>query len=315
MKREIPEVFEALIKNRILSVPVLDNDGKPVFIFSMMHLVNHFVHEFSESELQHLNSKKTSDFFLHYSQLKEKKAGVLSERASQILDTEMKELKHLDPVHLVKEGADILEAVRIFVTARAHRVVVVNPNQQLVGLITQSRILQFVETVLNLIKESDCSLKELNFGFKDVCSINEHQMAISAFKLMREKKISAVAVVNDNGELVGNISANDLKLVGYDLAYFSYLSRPIREYIQWVNDVELEQTPQTSIRSQVLLHQPKSNKDLVTIACVKEDTFSFVIKALNFYRIHRMYIVDKDKRPIGVISIHDVLEKIFKSRM
>jgi len=69
----LPEVFEKLITNRILSVPVVNNEDKVVSLFSMLDLVCYFVNEFSEEQLKGLNSKKTSEFFFHYSTLKERK--------------------------------------------------------------------------------------------------------------------------------------------------------------------------------------------------------------------------------------------------
>jgi len=313
---KIVQVFEKLINNRILSVPVLNKDGEVVSVFSMLDFVNHFVNNFNEEELKGLNTKKTSEFFFHYTDLKEKKREVLSERTAQVIDKEVQEIQTLDPVYTVEEGTNILEAIKILVQSRAHRVVVVDrKNGKLTGLITQSRLLEFLGTMLNSIKEADNTIKKLDLGVNQVITIHENKIAVSAFKLMKEHKISAVAIVNDEGVLMGNISANDLKLVGYDLAYFSYLSRPVREYLQWINDVELELSPNTSIRSQMFLQQQKKDKNLGLVVCTPENTLSFVIKTLNFYHIHRLYIVDDDRRPIGVISIHDILEKIFKPRL
>jgi len=306
----LPEVFEKLITNRILSVPVVNNEDKVVSLFSMLDLVCYFVNEFSEEQLKGLNSKKTSEFFFHYSTLKERKSELLSERTLNVCKKEIKDFQNLDPLFTIEDGVDVFEAIKILVKSGAHRVVVHNKKDgKLTGLITQSRILEFIGTsILDTVDEASQSIAELNLGLKRVISIDEKDMAINAFKLMNEKKISAVAVVDESGVLIGNISANDLKLVGYNLEYFSYLSRPTREYLLWVND----QSSKTSIRSQILLQEKQSDRDLLAITCNVDNTLAFVIKSLNLYHVHRLYIIDKDRRPIGVISIHDILEKLFK---
>jgi len=198
------------------------------------------------------------------------------------------------------------------VESQARRVLVHNHTTgKLTGLITQSRLLEFVGTIQNSISEASCTVEQLNLGFKDVASVHENSMTINAFKLMKDKKISAVAVVDDEGKLVGNISSNDLKLVGNDLTYFTYLARSVREYISWVNSAELLKSP---LRNQSLLQTQKSEKDPFLVNCTKSNTLGFVIRTLNHYRVHRMYIVDDACRPIGVISIHDVLAQLMKNR-
>lgn len=52
----------------------------------------------------------------------------------------------------------------------------------------------------------------MGIGTKPVVTIEENEMAIKAFKVMKEQKVSAVAVVNKDGNLVGTISVNDLKV-------------------------------------------------------------------------------------------------------
>jgi CBS domain-containing protein len=310
----ITEAFEKLIKHKILSIPVLDKSGEAVSIFSMLDLVNHFVNEFDEEEIKCLNTTKTYDYFFHYADLKEKKQEIASERVGQVLQKELKEIETLDPVYMVDDDSDLLDAVKILTDSKSHRVLVYNhPTGKLTGLITQSRLLEFIGTMSNCLDEAHKTIQQLNLGTRQVVSVNEKSMAISAFRLMREKRVSAVAVVNDEGVLVGNISVNDLKLVGYNLSYFTYLSRSVREYLMWISSSEIQQSPHM-IRNQLLLQQQKKETDPIVVTCTKDNTLYFVIKTLNYYRVHRMYLVDESRRPIGVISIHDVLAHIMKSR-
>lgn len=53
---------------------------------------------------------------------------------------------------------------------------------------------------------------EIKHAIDGVVSIHESKLAVDAFKLMRVQGVSAVAVVNDQGIIIGNISAKDLRV-------------------------------------------------------------------------------------------------------
>ena len=45
------------------------------------------------------------------------------------------------------------------------------------------------------------------------------------------------------------------------------------------------------------------------------DKISFVIEALLSHRIHRVFVVDADMKPVSVISLSDILLHFFSSNM
>jgi len=48
--------------------------------------------------------------------------------------------------------------------------------------------------------------------------------------------------------------------------------------------------------------------DNVNPVCVQSNaTLGDVIRTLNFYGIHRVFVVNSQKEPIGVVSLYDVL--------
>ena len=48
----------------------------------------------------------------------------------------------------------------------------------------------------------------------------------------------------------------------------------------------------------------------VVVKAKETDTLSFIIKITNFYRVHRVYIVDSLGKPYGVITLTDLLQEI-----
>lgn len=77
----------------------------------------------------------------------------------------------------------------------------------------------------NLFKDAiQKTIAEINLGTKPVISVNENTPAIETFRLMDNKKISSVAVVDANGTFVGNTSASDLKVKCLNLSLISSFS-------------------------------------------------------------------------------------------
>jgi CBS-domain-containing membrane protein len=58
------------------------------------------------------------------------------------------------------------------------------------------------------------AIGEIGAGKKDVVTICVDELAMEAFKLLEEKKVSALAVVNNDGQLVGEMDSNSLKMIG-----------------------------------------------------------------------------------------------------
>lgn len=53
-----------------------------------------------------------------------------------------------------------------------------------------------------------------DLGFlKKVITVNENIPTIQSFRTIAENNVTAVAVVNNEGKLVGNLSASDLKVI------------------------------------------------------------------------------------------------------
>ena len=45
-------------------------------------------------------------------------------------------------------------------------------------------------------------------------TINIDELAMEGFKLLEAKKVSSIAVVNNDGQLVGEMDSNSLKMIG-----------------------------------------------------------------------------------------------------
>jgi len=105
-----------------------------------------------------------------------------------------------------------------------------------------------------------------------------------AFNLLTEHCISGVAVIDEHGSLVGNVSASDIKIIGPNATEYGQLLLPIKDLL-----------PSS---------QAKSKPIIVNL----NHTVADVIKILSVEKIHRVFIIEKNDKLLGVISPVNLLE-------
>jgi len=279
------EAFQILIDQKIMSLPVVDASRQIKGIFSMFDFLNILLHSVDEKELTSLKDNEVLPFL----QKKQFAAKPLSS---------FSEVGKSEPVVVVKGKEPLLKAVQEMLRTKAHRVLVVDDSGQLINMITQSRVVALLSTMLDSVPDPTKTLQELNLGFKEVLCVPATVTAFQAFKFIADKKVTGVAVVDDNKRLIGNLSVNDLKSLGYRFQFFSLLGQPLSVYTRTVH---------TQYEALVALRPIEH-----VIYAKPEDTFEFAMRMLYAYRIHRIYIADKEMKPVGIISLYDVLAFICK---
>lgn len=79
-------------------------------------------------------------------------------------------------------------------------------------------------------------MRELGFGEQGrLYTVTVEQPLKDAFKLIKERDISAVPVVDDQGKIVGNISARDVRLIVSSAKIYKLLNMSIKAYLDVVN--------------------------------------------------------------------------------
>ncbi|CAG8455613.1 11077_t:CDS:2 [Diversispora eburnea] len=109
-----------------------------------------------------------------------------------------------------------------------------------------------------------------------------NKATLTAFKKIHQVGVSAVAVVNDDGSLVGEVSAADLR--GLNSDRLSDLKKPVIAFL-------------TSCKGDLI--KP--------LTCHGKFTLSQVMSGIIHSKTHRAWVVDEDDIPIGVITLSDIL--------
>lgn len=111
------------------------------------------------------------------------------------------------------------------ILAGIYRLPLLDDKEKPLCLLSQSRLMAIInaDPKNRLGKMAAMTAEELG-GKKDVVTICVDELAMEGFKLLQEKKVSAVAVVNNDGQLVGEMDSNSVKMIGIQ---FSMLASPI----------------------------------------------------------------------------------------
>ena len=163
------------------------------------------------------------------------------------------------------------------------------------GILSQSSIVAFIAS--KCPKGSlDETMTEAGLPFlKDVMTIADTASAAEAFELLDSKRLSGIAVVDEDGKLVGNTSAKDIKRAVLDAGRTSM-------------DVDI-----LSYLASVRQGEAVGKKDKYPSCHVHDDsTVAHVVNVMAKTGFHRVFVVDKDMKPVGVVSFTDVINFVIK---
>lgn len=220
--------------------------------------------------------------------------------------------------HMVKESETVLDLITDKFAKGVHRTIVMKDSDpssvssfggegELIGMISQSDIIKFAEDYEWYDESFDPQVfLNLHWKDRDLISMSEEDTLSEALQQMSTHSLSAVAIVrkensaeNSNKSiLVGNFSASDLRRItqdfsedqakGSSLTLSQYFNMKILDY---------------------LTKYSKSSLNPITInSSDKSLTMRSLVNLFAKCKIHRVWIVDNDQVPQGVITLTDLCQ-------
>mmetsp|Transcript_2306 Transcript_2306/g.6418 ORF Transcript_2306/g.6418 Transcript_2306/m.6418 type:complete len:331 (+) Transcript_2306:104-1096(+) len=198
-----------------------------------------------------------------------------------------------DPFSPVGLRTSVFSAIQKFVKWKAHRLPIIDPEGELIHLLSQFRVIEYLEEHVGASPIASRTVGDLKLGYKDgVYSIKETQTVAEGFQVINEKKVYGIAVLNGEGRIVGNLSASDIRRVVKDGALdFDVLALSVSSFIK------------AGIQS--------DDRTIEGVVCVQasttveEVTMKFVVT-----KVHRLYVIDENERLLGIISTIDLLTQL-----
>jgi CBS domain-containing protein len=273
-----------LSSHKILSAPVVDWKAQRLLGFvDMLDLVS-FVLSLYNADI-------------HQTPLD---SNLLFEKSNQFFSKPIKEIIDLskrNPLCQVLKTSPLWECISLFQRG-LHRVVVTNEERKIVGILSQSDVVRFLAGKMDEhYSFFGKTVEELNLGTYSLITVRDTQPTIAALKILYEHKVSAVAVVNKEGILVGNLSASDLK--GATI----------------VTDSDQGADPFGSLFLPVITFLKQGGMTKFPVGtCTRNTAFNFVLLRILALRVHRLWIVDEKEHPIGVISLTDIMKALIAEK-
>jgi len=150
---------------------------------------------------------------------------------------------------------------------------------------------------------------------------------LQTLKKMLDNGISGLPVVDGSGKLVSHVSNFDpaailaaddsIELAKLSTIEFAAMVRSSRCFKLLFAAAELTGLRVTQahkvrfpadVSVQKRRKKPLGMAGAVTVRC--NDTLAYVLHSMVHHSVHRVFVVDKEKRPIGVISAHDLLREL-----
>ena len=120
----------------------------------------------------------------------------------------------------VTKDTPLLEICKVMGGRHKHRVPITEEDASgtpvCTGIISQSGLVAFIASKCPQ-GSMDEKMTDAGLGFKkDVVEIVDTESAACAFELLDSKRLSGIAVVDEDGKLIGNTSARDVKIAVMD---------------------------------------------------------------------------------------------------
>jgi len=271
-KLRTPELMQLLQSNRIIAVPVWDEQGKRwIGIIDMLDIVGaHGMLDWSSTTLD------LRELFAKF------RGSTMS--AGEIIKLSPRN-QHLI---IVCPGESLLNSMQYL--TENHRILIGPRNS---AEPKSFRLLSQMDIARELAKtdlgaNGKRKIEEL-FPSKAVYSIKEDDIARDAFEQMYKRNLSALAVVDQNGILVTNLSSSDLKTLDAD--NIGNIMLKVNQFLVAAHGV----------------------KPAVPIVCKPADHLEDILPKLLIAQVHRVWITNSVEHPVGVVSLTDITKQLTSS--
>mmetsp|Transcript_27440 Transcript_27440/g.60021 ORF Transcript_27440/g.60021 Transcript_27440/m.60021 type:complete len:324 (-) Transcript_27440:770-1741(-) len=286
----IADAFKVLHEKHILSVPVTDQKGEYVGAVSVNDIIRalhvsmeaNFGPHYAE-EVASLQQEEAADKAL--TTVGEYFSSKTVESLVHVADMWMKGDTATTLLSVILNGFHVKGKVhhRIFVCEQAgastwHPSHVVSQSD-IVTLLWQHRD--------KLGADASKTVEELGLTSGAVFCIEKSAPALTAFHHMAVDHKSSVGVVDAAGKLIGNLSASDIREL--PPTQFGLLLKSVEEFEVAVN-----------------------GKFRPAVSVTAGTTFVQLLEALVSQKLHRVYVVDTENKPVSIITLTDVLKEVVK---
>ncbi|KAJ1955404.1 hypothetical protein IWQ62_005540 [Dispira parvispora] len=153
-------------------------------------------------------------------------------------------------------------------------------------LLTQSDMVYYISKHPDVVPKEilDHSVQALfpEAFSRTLLTVRAQDPTLHALRYMDHNDRTAAAVLDHEGRLVGNISASDLR--GLRDTNLGLLQDPVMQFLDRI--------------------RPQRPSPVVT---TRDGTLGYVIEQVCNHKIHRVWVVDDERRPVAVVTLTDII--------
>ncbi|XP_043849288.1 LOW QUALITY PROTEIN: 5'-AMP-activated protein kinase subunit gamma-3, partial [Dromiciops gliroides] len=198
------------------------------------------------------------------------------------------------PLVSISPNDSLFEAVILMIKNRIHRLPVLDPaSGNVLHILTHKRLLKFLHIFGALLPRPQFlsrSIQDLGIGtFRDLAVVLDTAPILSALDIFVDRRVSALPVVNEPGQVVGLYSRFDVIHLAAQKTY-NHLDMSVGEALR-----------QRSLCLEGI------------ISCQPHESLGDVIDRIAHPQVHRLVMVDESQHLLGVISLSDILQALVLS--
>lgn len=286
----VSEVLRLLHKHNVHSVPIVSEAGTVRgfvdvrdIVASLISLLSHQRPMRDWSEWQALfNARESAEVAMRFQ----------SEHVVKIMDK-----SQTDKMQVFSPDTPLQQLLQEMGGLRLHRVMLQNQSKSVLSMSDVINYLaqqsaQWPRPLLDATKARDLCSAQLKSG-EQPCLMHENEIAVYGFQLMVLNRVSAVGVVDASGALIANFAASDVR--GMMSATSSLLPESLSLPVH-----------------QFLLKQTQTNALRAPVAVSLDATLESVVKKMGLFRVHRVWVVDANQKPLAVITPSDILKLFYE---
>ncbi|XP_077129284.1 5'-AMP-activated protein kinase subunit gamma-3 isoform X1 [Ranitomeya variabilis] len=195
------------------------------------------------------------------------------------------------PLIYIAPGDSLFHAVYSLIKNKIHRLPVMEPvSGNILHILTHKRLLKFLHIFGETIPRPrflQRTVLELGIGtFRDVAMIHDTSTVYNALEIFVERRVSALPVVNEAGQVVGLYSRFDVIHLAAQKVY---------------NNLDI--TVGEALRQRSLCLEG-------VLMCYPHETLEAVIDRIVREQVHRLVLVDEERRLLGIVSLSDILQAL-----
>uniref|UniRef100_A0A8C8AAB2 Protein kinase AMP-activated non-catalytic subunit gamma 3 n=1 Tax=Otus sunia TaxID=257818 RepID=A0A8C8AAB2_9STRI len=267
---EIKKAFVALVANGVRAAPLWDSKTQSfVGMLTITDFIN-ILHRYYRSPLV---------------QIYEVEEHKIETWREVYLQGSFKPLVYISPSN------SLFDAVYSLIKHKIHRLPVIEPiSGNVLHILTHKRILKFLHIFGSTIPKPRFlkkTVQELCVGtFRDVAVVPETAPVYTALEIFVDRRVSALPVINDAGQVVGLYSRFDVIHLAAQKTY-NNLDISVRE----------------ALRQRTICLEG-------VLTCYPHETMEDVIDRMAKEQVHRLVLVDENQYPRGIISLSDILQAL-----